>query len=123
MYEVTIKIGANPSKYWGKVEFEDSKNRAHVREIEGERSASKQSNTLQALIESLKILKKPCMLNIYSDEDYLVAAFQNAWVNDWAKHSWTNKKGHEVRNRNQWEEIWSLLSIHSRRVMKCPKAY
>lgn len=122
MYEVTIKIGASPSKYWGSLEFTDTKGKVHMREISGERAASKQSNILEALIESLKVLNKPCMLSIYSAEDYLVAAFQNGWVNDWANHDWKNKKGHEVRNSSQWQQVWNLLSMHSRRVMKCQEA-
>lgn len=122
MYEVTIKIGASPSKYWGSMEFTDTKGKVHMREISGERAASKQSNILEALIESLKVLNKPCMLSIYSAEDYLVAAFQNGWVNDWANHDWKNKKGHEVRNSSQWQQVWNLLSMHSRRVMKCQEA-
>lgn len=122
MYEVTIKIGASPSKYWGSLEFTDTKGKVHMREISGERTASKQSNILEALIESLKVLNKPCMLSIYSAEDYLVAAFQNGWVNDWANHDWKNKKGHEVRNSSQWQQVWNLLSMHSRRVMKCQEA-
>ena len=54
MYEVTVKIGASPSKYWGSLEFTDAAGRPHRKEIAGERDASKQSNTLEALIECLK---------------------------------------------------------------------
>lgn len=122
MYEVTIKVSANPSKYWGEVEFTDTKGKLHKREFETERKASRQSNILEALIDALKILNKPCMLNIYSDEDYLVAAFQNGWVNDWSNHSWTNKKGRQVRNAAQWQQVWALLAKHSRRVMRCQEA-
>lgn len=122
MYEVKVKIGASPSNYWGKLEFTDQKGKVHIREISGERKASKQSNTLEALIQSLKVLGKPCMLNIYSEEDYLIAAFQNGWVNDWQKHDWKNKKGNEVRNSGQWQQVWELLTPHSRRVMKCREA-
>lgn len=122
MYEVIITIHASPSKYWGKVEFEDKKSRWHRREIAGERDGSKQSNILQGLIVALKVLQAPCMLTIYSDEDYLVAAFQNGWVNDWQKHNWTSKKGKTVRNAEQWQQVWELLIPHSRRVIKCQKA-
>lgn len=121
MYEVTMEIGASASNYWGKITFIDKKGVAHSKEISGERSASKQSNILQALIDSLEILKNPCMLNIYCNEDYLVAAFQNGWLNNWQQHNWKSKKGKTVRNMEQWKQVWELLTPHSRRMMKCQK--
>lgn len=120
MYEVTIKIDANPSKYWGKMEYQDKLGNRHHKEIEGERSASKQSNTLEALICCLRALKTPCMLSIYSQEDYIVSAFQQGWVTTWEKNSWKSARGHTVRNVEQWKEIWELLKPHSRRVTKGP---
>ncbi len=122
MYEVTITIHASPSKYWGTAEYIDKKGKLHCREIIGERIASKQSNTLQGLIEALGVLQTSCMLTIYSDEDYLLAAFQNGWVQQWQQHSWKNAKGKVVRNAEQWQQVCQLLTPHSRRVIKCPKA-
>ena len=110
MYEVEIRIGANANKYWGKMQFE-AKNQIHKKEIEGERSASKQSNTLEALI-------KPCMLSIYSTEDYIISAFQQGWLQNWQKNNWKNSQGNTIRNAEQWKELWELLKPHSRRVMK-----
>ena len=118
MYEVTVKIGATPSKYWGSLEFSDAAGKVHRREVSGERDASKQSNTLQALIECLKVLERPCMLSIYSSEDYVVSAFQNEWLTGWQAAGWKNAKGNTIRNVEKWKEIWNLLSPHSRRVMK-----
>lgn len=118
MYEVTVKIGANPNKYWGSLEFSDAAGKVHRREVSGERDASKQSNTLQALIECLKVLKRPCMLSIYSSEDYIVSAFQCEWLTGWQSSGWKNAKGNTIRNVEQWKEVWNLLSPHSRRVMK-----
>ena len=92
MYEVTIKIGATPSKSWGRLEFFDTAGEVHRREISGERDASKQSNTLQALIECLKVLKRPCMLSIYSAEDYIVSAFQNEWLTGWQAAGWKTQR-------------------------------
>lgn len=117
MYEVEIRIGANANKYWGKMQFE-AKNQIHKKEIEGERSASKQSNTLEALICCLKAINKPCMLSIYSTEDYIISTFQQGWLQNWQKNNWKNSQGNTIRNAEQWEELWELLKPHSRRVMK-----
>lgn len=119
MYEVTIKIGANVKKYWAFLEFTDDKNIVHQKEIRNERQASKQSNTLEAMIEALRALKTPCMVSIYSSEDYITAAFQNGWVNTWSNHEWKNKNGREIRNAGQWQQAWELIRPHPRRVIKC----
>ena len=70
------------------------------------------------LIECLKVLKRPCMLSIYSSEDYIVSAFQCEWLTGWQSSGWKNAKGNTIRNVEQWKEVWNLLSPHSRRVMK-----
>ena len=101
MYEVEIRIGANANKYWGKMQFE-AKKQIHKKAIEGERSASKQSNTLEALICCLKALNKPCMVSVYSTEDY----------------NWKNSHGNTIRNADQWKELWDLLQPYPHRVMK-----
>ena len=59
MYEVTVKIGGNASKYWASLEFDDAKGKTHRKEIARERSATKSSNTLQALID--EVLAKDMM--------------------------------------------------------------
>ena len=64
MYEVTVKIGGNASKYWASLEFDDAKGKTHRKEIARERSATKSNNTLQALIDALGILRNPCVLTI-----------------------------------------------------------
>ena len=118
MCDVTIKLGASPSKYWASLEFVDARGRAHRKEIEEKREASRQSNTLEALIAALKALNRPCMLTILTTEDYIHAAFQNEWLTKWQGAGWKNAKGHTVRNVKQWQEVWRLLTPHSRRVIK-----
>lgn len=122
MYEVTIKIGANAKEYWASLEFTDDKNKIHRKDIREPRASSKQSNALEAMIAALRALKTPCMVSIYSNEDYITAAFQNGWINDWANHEWKNKNGREIRNAGQWQQAWELLKPHSRRVIKCREA-
>ena len=121
MYEVTVKIGGNASKYWASLEFDDAKGKTHRKEIARERSATKSSNTLQALIEALGILRNPCVLTIYTEDDALAAAWSNGWVNTWQQHSWKNAKGNTIRNAEQWQQLYELMTPHGRRFV-CQKA-
>lgn len=117
VYEVRIEIGASPSNYWALVQFEDKAGRIHERKVGAGREASKNSNTLQALIEAVKILNKTCMISIYSSSEYLVEPFRQGWVQNWEKHGWKNAKGNEVRNANQWKELRAALAPHTARFL------
>ncbi len=85
-----------------------------------ERSATKSSNTLQALIDALGILRNPCVLTIYTEDDALAAAWSNGWVNTWQQHSWKNAKGNTIRNAEQWQQLYELMKPHGRRFV-CQK--
>lgn len=67
---------------------------------------------LTAAIEGLKALKFPCEVELYSDSSYLVNAFRNKWVDAWKVNGWRNSGKETVRNRDLWEKLDSLTSIH-----------
>ena len=113
MYEVTVKIGGNASKYWATLEFDDAKGKTHRKEIARERSTTKSSNTLQALIDALGVLR--------ADDDSLAAAWTNNWVDTWQRHSWKNARGNTIRNADQWQQLYELMAPHGRRFI-CRKA-
>ena len=41
---------------------------------------------MTAVIEALKILKRPCEVDLYSDSAYVVNAFLQNWVKNWIKN-------------------------------------
>jgi len=67
---------------------------------------------LTAAIESLKALKFPCEVELYSDSAYLVNAFQNDWITGWKRNGWKNSSKDEVRNRDLWEQLDTLAEMH-----------
>lgn len=117
MYTVHIEIGANTSKYWASMRFEDSKGITHEKKIKKERSASRNSNHIQALLEAVEVLQRPCMLDVYTSSEYLIEPFKQGWIVNWERNSWTNAKGKEVRNAEQWKKLRKALAPHSARFM------
>lgn len=117
MYEVTVTISANTSKYWASVQFEDRRGVVHARNVDKENKATINRNYLNALTDAFSILTKPCMVTVYADSDYIVAAFKNGWVQDWEKHDWKNKKGNIVRNVEQWKTLREAMAPHSARFL------
>lgn len=113
VYIVTMEIQASPSKYWARLEFLDKAGKAHIKEIEADRKASQNSNTLKALEEALISLRCPCMININTDSDYLMAAVKNGWLTKWQQNEWKNAKGQEVKNTEQWKCVARLMARHS----------
>ena len=67
---------------------------------------------LTAVIEALKILKRPCKVNIYSDSAYVVNAFLQKWIYGWMKKGWKTAGGDPVKNKELWQELYSLTKTH-----------
>lgn len=65
-----------------------------------------------AVIEGLKQLKYPCIVEVYSDSAYTVNAFQEGWIYAWRKGNWRKADGKAVQNVDLWEELYALTKVH-----------
>ncbi len=65
-----------------------------------------------AAIMGLKALKEPCKVNLYSDSQYLISAFNEGWIISWQQNNWKNSNKKEVKNIDLWKEIINLTNIH-----------
>lgn len=80
-------------------------------------SGAKQDTTnnimeLTAVIEALKLLKFDCEVDLYSDSSYVVNAFLQGWIFNWRKNNWKTASKEPVKNRELWEELYSLTQKH-----------
>lgn len=67
---------------------------------------------LSAVIEALKLLKRPCKVNVFSDSAYVVNAFNQKWIYGWIKKNWRTAGGDSVKNKELWQELYSLTKVH-----------
>lgn len=67
---------------------------------------------LLAVIEGLKCLKEKCNVNLYSDSQYVVDAFNQNWINSWVTNGWKTSGKKEVKNVDLWQELIDLTSKH-----------
>ena len=74
----------------------------------GKRDTTNNVMEITAVIEGLKLLKYP----------YVVNAFNQKWIDGWKKNGWKNSSKDEVKNRELWEELDKLTSIHSVKFIK-----
>lgn len=78
----------------------------------GKKDTTNNVMELTAVIEALKLLKRPCKVDLYSDSAYVVNAFLQNWILSWIKNGWKNSSKEKVKNKELWQELFSLTKIH-----------
>ena len=66
---------------------------------------------LQGPIEALKLLKEPCVVDLYSDSAYVVNSFDKGWIYNWAKNGWKKNDG-PLKNVDLLQELYALCGRH-----------
>ena len=64
-------------------------------------------------IEALKCLKVKSDVQVYSDSAYTVNAFNQKWIYGWIKKGWKTAGGDPVKNKELWQELYSLTQKHN----------
>lgn len=67
---------------------------------------------LLAIIEGLRALKEPCKVNLYSDSQYALDAFNKGWISEWQKNNWRTSSKQEVKNVDLWRALLIEVSKH-----------
>lgn len=78
----------------------------------GKKETTNNVMELTAVIEALKLLKRPCDVDLYSDSAYVVNAFLQDWISGWIKNNWKNSSKEEVKNKELWQELIELTQTH-----------
>ena len=78
----------------------------------GEENTTNNMMELTAVIEGLKLLKFACEVDLYSDSAYVVNAFNQGWIFNWKKNGWKTADKKDVKNKELWEELYSLTQTH-----------
>ena len=82
-----------PGGYGAVLKYVDPKGALHEREFsQGYVRTTNNRMELMAAIVGLEALKKPCEVELYSDSQYLIKAFNEHWIDGWIKKGWTRGK-------------------------------
>jgi len=79
----------------------------------GFRKTTNNRMELMAAIEALRLLKEECVVDLYSDSKYLTDAINRNWISSWQKNGWKKSDKKPVLNRDLWEELIALISVHT----------
>lgn len=67
---------------------------------------------LLGAIRGLETLVFPSTVDLYSDSQYLVKAFNDGWIWSWIKKKWKKADGSAVKNVDLWKRLLELTRIH-----------
>lgn len=68
---------------------------------------------LLAVIKGLEALKERCIVNLYSDSQYVVDAFNKGWITSWIANGWKTAGKKEVKNVDLWQSLLELTNTHT----------
>jgi ribonuclease HI len=68
---------------------------------------------LTAAIEALRMLKRNCMVDLYTDSAYLCNAYEKGWLKNWRTNGWKTSNRHDVENKDLWEQLDALCAAHA----------
>ena len=77
----------------------------------GEPESTNNRMELQAVIEGLTALKRPCQVDLYLDSEYVRQGMET-WMDGWKKRSWKKKDGKPVINDDLWKKLDQLMVPH-----------
>ena len=68
---------------------------------------------LMAAIVGLEALNRPCEVELYSDSQYLINAFNQHWIDGWIKKGWKRGKSEPVKNTDLWKRLLAAAQPHT----------
>ena len=84
----------------------------HSRELSGGAPATTNNRMeLQAAIEALQALKKPCAVEFHTDSNYLRDGITK-WLPGWKRNGWKTKSKQPVKNEDVGPELDRLAGQH-----------
>lgn len=68
---------------------------------------------LTAVIKGLEALKRPCIVDLYSDSQYVLQGLET-WMQGWKKNNWRKGKGGKdpIKNLELWKRLDELSALH-----------
>jgi len=85
---------------------------SHQRELFGGEAATTNNRMeLQAVIQALKALKRPCQVVVHTDSQY-VQKGMSEWLANWKRRQWRTADKKPVKNADLWQQLDALVALH-----------
>ena len=84
----------------------------HVKELKGgDPQTTNNRMELMAAIEALEALKRPCLVDIHTDSEYLRNGIMR-WIHAWKRNGWRTADRKPVKNADLWQRLDALCARH-----------
>src|SRR5688572_15143586 len=80
----------------------------------GERLTTNNRMELQAVIEGLSALKRPCRLELFTDSEYVRKGLSE-WMAGWKRNGWKKREKGQlkpIKNVELWQQLDTLIAQH-----------
>lgn len=77
-----------------------------------EKATTNNRMELLAVISGLKALNEKCNVNLFSDSQYIIDAFNQGWISNWIANNWRTSGKKEVKNVDLWKILLELTNFH-----------
>ncbi|MCC9620747.1 ribonuclease HI [Thalassospira sp. MA62] len=77
----------------------------------GERETTNNRMEMMAAISALEALKRPCVVDIYTDSSYVRDGITK-WIFGWQKRGWKTADKKPVKNVELWQRLLDALKPH-----------
>lgn len=77
----------------------------------GEANTTNNRMELTAVIQGLTALKRPCIVNIYTDSQYVKKGMQE-WIHNWKARGWKTASKQPVKNVELWQALDTEVNKH-----------
>ena len=102
-----------PGGYGAVLLYVDPAGEEHRKELsQGYRVTTNNRMELLGAIVALEALKRPCEVELHSDSQYVVNAFNQHWVEGWLRKGWKNSQKQPVKNVDLWLRLLAAMRPH-----------
>ncbi|WP_354679365.1 ribonuclease HI, partial [Cupriavidus plantarum] len=77
----------------------------------GENPTTNNRMELMAVIEALRALKRPCVVKVYTDSQYVQKGISE-WIRGWKARGWLTAEKKPVKNADLWQQLDELVQPH-----------
>lgn len=103
-----------PGGYGAVLMAQGSDGKVHTKELsQGYKSTTNNRMELLGPIRAFEELRYPCDVDLYSDSQYLIKAFNDHWIDGWIKKGWVNSQRKPVKNDDLWKALLAVSRQHN----------
>lgn len=103
-----------PGGFGTVLQYTDASGKLHEKEISGGfKSTTNNRMELLGVITGLEALKRPCEVEVISDSQYVVNAFNQHWVDGWLARGWKTSQKQAVKNVDLWKRLLAAKEAHN----------